>query len=151
LQGSWLEIELTESLLMRNMRDASEKLAILHARGVRVAIDDFGTGYSSLAYLQRLSLETLKINQVFFDMVKPRNSEPNGRSIIGAIVALAKSLDLQVVAEGVETEFQRKFLVDAGVDLMQGFLFGAALSADEIEAFLRRGVISTARRLARPA
>jgi len=83
--------------------------------------------------------------------VKPRNSESNGRSIIGAIVALAKSLNLQVVAEGVETEFQRKFLVDAGVDLMQGFLFGAALSADEIEAFLRRGVISTARPLARPA
>jgi len=147
----WLEIELTESLLMRNMRDASEKLDILHTRGVSVAIDDFGTGYSSLAYLQRLSLETLKINQVFFDMVKPRNSEPNGRSIIGAIVALAKSLDLQVVAEGVETEFQRKFLVDAGVDLMQGFLFGAALSADEIEAFLRRGVISTSVAVARPA
>jgi diguanylate cyclase (GGDEF)-like protein/PAS domain S-box-containing protein len=147
----WLEIELTESLLMRNMRDAIDKLAVLHRRGVRVAIDDFGTGYSSLAYLQRLSLETLKINQVFFDMVKPRHPETNGKSIIGAIVALAKSLDLQVVAEGVETEFHRKFLIDAGVDLMQGFLFGAALSAEEIEALLRRGAIPTARSLARPA
>jgi EAL domain-containing protein (putative c-di-GMP-specific phosphodiesterase class I) len=88
---------------------------------------------------------------VFFDMVKPRSSEPNGKSIIGAIVALAKSLGLQVVAEGVETEFQRIFLIDAGVDLMQGFLFGAALSADEIEAFLRRGVITTSVPLARPA
>jgi EAL domain-containing protein (putative c-di-GMP-specific phosphodiesterase class I) len=93
----------------------------------------------------------LKINQVFFDMVKPRNSEVNGKSIIGAIVALAKSLGLQVVAEGVETEFQRKFLVDAGVDLMQGFLFGAALSADEIEVLLKLGVIPAARALARPA
>ncbi len=70
----WLEIELTESLLMKNMRDAMDKLSQLRTRGVNVAIDDFGTGYSSMAYLQRLSLDSLKMNQVFFDMVEPGNN-----------------------------------------------------------------------------
>jgi diguanylate cyclase (GGDEF)-like protein len=138
----WLEIELTESLLMKNMRDAMEKLAALRSRGIRVAIDDFGTGYSSMAYLQRLSLETLKMNQVFFEMVESGNADSTKKSIARAIVALAKSLGLRVVAEGVETRAQRDFLFDAGADLMQGFLFSEALPANQIEPLLRAGTIS---------
>jgi diguanylate cyclase (GGDEF)-like protein/PAS domain S-box-containing protein len=138
----WLEIELTESLLMKNMRDAMEKLSELRARGVNVAIDDFGTGYSSMAYLQRLSLDTLKMNQVFFDMVEPGNVKSTEKSIARAIVALAKSLGLNVVAEGVESRAQLDFLIEAGADLMQGFLFSEPLTAEEIEPLLRAGRIS---------
>jgi diguanylate cyclase (GGDEF)-like protein/PAS domain S-box-containing protein len=139
----WLEIELTEGLLMKNMRDATEKLAQLRSRGVKVAIDDFGTGYSSMAYLQRLSLETLKINHVFFDMVEPGNARSTEKSIARAIVALAKSLGLRVVAENVETEAQRDFLIDAGADLMQGHLFCPPQSPDQLESVLRTGVVLT--------
>jgi EAL domain-containing protein (putative c-di-GMP-specific phosphodiesterase class I) len=145
----WLEIELTESLLMKNMSDATEKLEKLHKLGVRVAIDDFGTGYSSLAYLQRLSLDTLKINHVFFDMIETGDQEAKSKSIAGAIVALAKSLDLQVVVEGIETETQRKFLIETGADLLQGFLFAAPLGGEEIEPILKRGAIITNLQIAR--
>jgi EAL domain-containing protein (putative c-di-GMP-specific phosphodiesterase class I) len=137
----WLEIELTESLLMKNMRDATEKLKALRGRGVTIAIDDFGTGYSSMAYLQRLSLETLKINQVFFEMVEAGNAQSTQKSIARAIVALAKSLGLKVVAEGVETDAHRAFLIDAGADLMQGYFFSVPLSVEEIEPMLRTGMI----------
>jgi diguanylate cyclase (GGDEF)-like protein/PAS domain S-box-containing protein len=138
----WLEIELTESLLMKNMSDATDKLAKLHKLGVRIALDDFGTGYSSLAYLQRLSLDTLKINHVFFDMIESGEQKAKSKSIAGAIVALAKSLELQVVVEGIETEPQREFLLETGADLMQGFLFAAPLGGEEIEPLLTRGSIS---------
>ena len=147
----WLEIELTESLLMKNMRDAMDKLSQLRTRGVNVAIDDFGTGYSSMAYLQRLSLDSLKMNQVFFDMVEPGNNNSPKKSIARAIVALAKSLGLNVVAEGVETRAQLDFLIEAGADLMQGFLFSEPLTAEEIEPLLRAGRISIDNSLAMSA
>jgi diguanylate cyclase (GGDEF)-like protein/PAS domain S-box-containing protein len=142
LDVPWLEIELTENLLMKNMRDSVEKLAQLRSRGVTVAIDDFGTGHSSMAYLQRLSLEKLKINPIFFDMAEPGNIKLMDKSVARAIVSLAKSLGLQVVAEGVETSAQRDFLIDAGADLMQGFLFSEPLSAEKIESLLRGGSVS---------
>jgi diguanylate cyclase (GGDEF)-like protein/PAS domain S-box-containing protein len=140
-ESPWLEIELTESLLMKNMRDAMEKLAQLRARGVNVAIDDFGTGYSSMAYLQRLSLDTLKMNQVFFDMIEPGSANSTEKSIARAIVALAKSLGLNVVAEGVETRAQLDFILEAGADLVQGFLFSEPLSVTDIEPLLKTGFI----------
>ncbi|HTW95962.1 MAG TPA: EAL domain-containing protein [Tepidisphaeraceae bacterium] len=133
----WLEIELTESVLMRNMRDAVEKLAQLRNMKVNVAIDDFGTGYSSLAYLQRLSLDTLKINQSFFGVLDSSRVGGSGRTITGAVVALAKSLGLQVVAEGVETEVQKEFLLNVGCDLLQGYLYSKPLTAGQIEPLLR--------------
>jgi diguanylate cyclase (GGDEF)-like protein/PAS domain S-box-containing protein len=138
----WLEIELTESLLMKNMSDATDKLEKLHKLGVRVALDDFGTGYSSLAYLQRLSLDTLKINHVFFDMIEAGDQQAKSKSIAGAIIALAKSLGLQVVVEGIENEQQRQFLVETDADLMQGFLFAAPSGGEEIEPLLKRGSIA---------
>ncbi len=119
----WLEIELTETLLMRNIRDAGDKLAQLREMKVAIAVDDFGTGYSSLAYLQRLSLETLKIADSFVSTIEAGRNGGSGRAIIGAIVALAQSLGLKVVAEGVETDAQRVFLSKIGCDLLQGYLF----------------------------
>jgi diguanylate cyclase (GGDEF)-like protein/PAS domain S-box-containing protein len=146
----WLELELTESILMKNMREATSKVAMLHERGVSVAIDDFGTGYSSLAYLQRLSLQTLKINHVFFET--GGSGEPaDHRPIIGAIVTLARSLGLKVVAEGVETEAHRQLLIEAGADWMQGFIFGSPMTEQKIEPLLKMGVVPAVRTLARPA
>ena len=144
---------------MRNIRDGGEKLAQLREMQVSVAIDDFGTGYSSLAYLQQLSLDTLKIDHSFvctIDSVAEghlhgRRNETSGRTIIGAIVALAKSLGLQVVAEGVETETQREFLVGIGCDLLQGYLFCRPAPADKIEQLLQKQVDASVLPLARSA
>jgi EAL domain-containing protein (putative c-di-GMP-specific phosphodiesterase class I) len=138
LAQGWLELELTETLLMLNMRDAVDKLSRLKQLQVNVAIDDFGTGYSSLAYLQRLPLDTLKVDQSFTRSIDSEIDAANGRAIIGAIVALAKSLGLSVVAEGVETESQRQFLLDVGCDVLQGYLFSAPRRAEEIELLLRK-------------
>ena len=127
---------------MRNIRDAAGKLAQLRQKKVAVAIDDFGTGYSSLAYLQRLSLDTLKIDHSFVGTITGAARLPvggdgeSGHIVIGAIVALAKSLGLQVVAEGVETELQREYLVRIGCDRLQGYLFSPPKPADQIEAAL---------------
>ncbi|MBC7783364.1 MAG: EAL domain-containing protein [Burkholderiales bacterium] len=152
LPAGWLEIELTESLLMRNIRDAGEKLAHLRDLRVTVAIDDFGTGYSSLAYLERLSIDTLKIDHSFVSAIDPGNlgrlaparTSGNGRTIIGAIVAMAKSMGLRVVAEGVETETQRAFLTEIGCDFLQGYLFSPPKSAQQLEHLLRERVIRPA-------
>ncbi|HUB27656.1 MAG TPA: GGDEF domain-containing phosphodiesterase, partial [Tepidisphaeraceae bacterium] len=143
VRGSWLEIELTESVLMRNMREAVEKLADLRKMHVSVAIDDFGTGYSSLAYLQRLSLDTLKINQSFFGVLDSSRVGGSGRTITGAVIALAKSLGLQVVAEGVETEVQKEFLLRVGCDLLQGYLYSRPQTATQIEPLLRQQFMQT--------
>ncbi|HET6247981.1 MAG TPA: EAL domain-containing protein [Tepidisphaeraceae bacterium] len=144
LPGRWLEIELTETLLMRNMRDAGDKLSQLREMNVTVAVDDFGTGYSSLAYIERLSLDALKIDHSFVSAIEgpgPARRSPraggNGRKIIGAIIAMARSLGLQVIAEGVETETQRSFLVNSGCDLLQGFLFSHPADPEQIAAKLR--------------
>jgi EAL domain-containing protein (putative c-di-GMP-specific phosphodiesterase class I) len=137
-----LEIELTETLLMRNIRDAADKLAQIRAMHISIAIDDFGTGYSSLAYLQRLSLDTLKIDHSFVSTIvagdEEKPEEKSGRIIISAIVALAKSLGLHVVAEGVETTVQRDFLLGIGCDQLQGYLFSPPETAEQIETLLRR-------------
>ena len=145
--GAWLELELTETLLMQNIRDAVDKLAQLHAMKVAVAIDDFGTGYSSLAYLQRLSLDTLKIDHSCVRTIASpggpeaagRNAE-SGRIIIHALVALAKSLGLGVVAEGIETETQREFMLHSGCDQLQGYLFSPPQPPEKIEKMLRQSL-----------
>lgn len=136
LPEKWLEIELTESLLMRNMHDAAERLTELKKLGVGVAIDDFGTGYSSLAYLQRLPIETLKIDQSFIAAIDSPQESSNGRTIIKSIISMAKSLGLRVIAEGVETRHQQEVLTELGCDLMQGYLFGPPVSAAAIKPCL---------------
>jgi diguanylate cyclase (GGDEF)-like protein/PAS domain S-box-containing protein len=116
-----LKLELTESVLIADVEDAIGKMSVLRERGVRFALDDFGTGYSSLSYLKRLPLDQLKIDQSF---VRDVLSDPNDAAIVRTILALANSMDLVAVAEGVETEGQRQFLLDSGCTVFQGYLFG---------------------------
>jgi len=132
-----LELELTESILLHDAEDALPRLFALSALGVGLAIDDFGTGYSSLAYLKRMPVATLKIDCSFVQGL-PQDRTDVG--IVSAIVQMAQALGMQVIAEGVETESQRDFLVRAGCHACQGWLFAPALDSLSFERqFLRPG------------
>ena len=125
-----LQLELTESLLLSDVQDAIRKMEQLKALGVRFSLDDFGTGYSSLSYLKRLPLDQLKIDQSF---VRDVLTDPNDAAIARTVVALAHSLGLSVVAEGVETEGQRDFLLASGCKSFQGYLFGPPVPVHELD------------------
>ncbi len=125
---SLLELELTESLLLDDIEDAVSKMDALRVQGVRFSLDDFGTGYSSLSYLKRLPLNQLKIDQSF---VRDVLTDPNDAAIAQTIVALAHSLGLEVIAEGVETVEQRDFLASKECHAYQGYFFSRPLPADE--------------------
>ena len=125
-----LKLELTESLLLGDIEDTIVRMEQLKAEGVGFALDDFGTGYSSLSYLKRLPLDQIKIDQSF---VRDVLSDPNDAAIVRTILALAKSLDLQVVAEGVETTGQLGFLRLHGCEGFQGYLFGRPVPVDLFE------------------
>ena len=129
-----LELEITESVLMNDTDRVLATAASLKSLGVRLAIDDFGTGYSSLAYLQRLSVDKLKIDRSF---VRNASVGKGSTAIVRAIVDMARALDLAVVAEGVETAAERDFLVGAQCAMGQGWLFARPMAADRFEAYLR--------------
>jgi diguanylate cyclase (GGDEF)-like protein/PAS domain S-box-containing protein len=131
-----LELEVTESMLMQSVETTLKTLFQLKDSGVRLAIDDFGTGYSSLAYLKRFPLDTLKIDRSFIKDL-PRDAED--AAIAKAIIAMAQSLRLAVVAEGVETSEQLGFLQQHGCDLVQGFLFSRPVPSAEIPNLLTGG------------
>ncbi len=124
-----LKIELTESLLLTDTQDTTYKMTQLQAAGVSFSLDDFGTGYSSLSYLKVLPLQQLKIDQSF---VRDVLTDPNDAAIARTVLALGQSLGFHVVAEGVETEGQREFLLDNGCNLFQGYLFGKPVPVQDL-------------------
>src|SRR5215212_3391143 len=133
LDPRWLELELTESSIMKDPEEAIEKLHELKLMGINVAIDDFGTGYSSLNYLKRFPIDTLKIDKTFVsDVCK----DPHDTAIVRAIIDLGHALDMTVIAEGVETKEQLQYLSALDCDVVQGFLFSKALSTKAFEELL---------------
>ncbi|QFY90339.1 EAL domain-containing protein [Magnetovirga frankeli] len=130
-----LKIELTESMMLVDLGDSVEKMLRLKRRGIRFALDDFGTGHSSLSYLSRLPLDQLKIDRTF--VLNLPHSRNNG-AIAQAIISMARSLQLEVIAEGVENEAQRAFLQQHNCRLYQGFLFSRPLPLEQFEALLGR-------------
>jgi EAL domain-containing protein (putative c-di-GMP-specific phosphodiesterase class I) len=140
LKANQLELEITESLLMKDVEGAVDTLRIFKAMGVGLAIDDFGTGYSSLNYLKRFPIDRLKIDQSF---VRDITIDPDDAAIALAVIAMAHSLRLKVIAEGVETAAQLDFLRSRHCDEMQGYYFSRPRPAEEIAALLRnQGVLT---------
>ena len=140
-----LELEITESMVMKNAEGAVKLLIAIKQRGVRLAIDDFGTGYSSMALIKRFPIDTLKIDRSFVREI-PQNPEDN--AIAEAIIGMAKALGLTVVAEGVETAEQESFLRTRACDEMQGYLFSKALAPPALATMMREHVIGQLRALA---
>ncbi|MGI2024616.1 EAL domain-containing protein [Shewanella glacialipiscicola] len=134
LPAQSLELELTESMIMGNPQESVSILSQLKALGLTIAVDDFGTGYSSLSYLKRFPIDTLKIDREF---VRDITHDPDDAAITSAIIALAHSLELSVVAEGVETQDQLNFLALQGCDQVQGFLLSKPLIAEDFLTLLK--------------
>jgi EAL domain-containing protein (putative c-di-GMP-specific phosphodiesterase class I) len=145
LPASRLELEITETALIENIDQAIDILKRLRVNGVRISIDDFGTGLASLSYLKRLPIDQLKIDISF---IRDVLHDPSDTQIVKAIINLGKSLDLEVVAEGVEQPAQRDFLVANGCDLLQGFLFTTPLDATAFAEYLQKQAAAGPRPLA---
>lgn len=139
LSGDFLELELTESIVMNQPADVKQVLAHLQRLGIRIAIDDFGTGYSSLAYLRDLPIDTVKIDRSFVrDLTEQDKDATFSKALVETIVGLAKHLELEVVAEGVETEAQRNLLKQLGCHIGQGYFFAKPLAAAEFDVYLQK-------------
>jgi EAL domain-containing protein (putative c-di-GMP-specific phosphodiesterase class I) len=129
-----LDIEITESAMMRSKDVTVAVLRKLKGIGITVSLDDFGTGYSSLSYLRGFPIDTIKIDRSF---IRDMTTDPDAAAITAAIISMAKTLSLRVVAEGVETEEQLAFLREHGCDEMQGFLFSPPVPAEQATELLR--------------
>ncbi len=139
LDPSYLELELTETALMQHIESTTSVLRALKSIGVRLAVDDFGTGYSSLSYLKKFPIDTLKIDRSFVRDIK---SDTDDATIVSAVITMAKSLKKCVIAEGVETEDQIRFLQSCGCNQAQGFYFSSALAAEYFAKLLEIGKYS---------
>lgn len=131
----FLELELTESVLMENIDRASSLLKEFQQKGIKISIDDFGTGYSSLNYLKQLPIDTLKIDQSFIRNIQ---NDKNDKIIVNTIIAMAHGLEFLVIAEGVEDAYQRDYLKEMKCDMLQGFYFGKSLSVKDFETLLEQ-------------
>jgi EAL domain-containing protein (putative c-di-GMP-specific phosphodiesterase class I) len=140
LRPSTLEFEITESVAMHNAEDSIGIMRQLKNLGLRLALDDFGTGYSSLSYLKRFPIDKLKIDKSF---VRDIPEDANDLAIVSAIIAMAHALGLSVQAEGVETQAQADFLAECGCEFAQGYLYGRALPAEEMEGLIDGSTAST--------
>lgn len=134
MDATCLELEVTESVVMHNPMEASRILQRLHGQGIHISVDDFGTGYSSLSYLKQFRLDTLKIDRSF---VRDISSDADDAAIVRSVIALAHSLRLKVIAEGVETDEQLDYLRELGCDQYQGYLRSKPVPANQFEALLR--------------
>ncbi len=132
LDPHMLELEITESLLVKDVSEAISSLTALKALGVQIAIDDFGTGYSSLSYLERFPIDRLKVDQAF---VREITTDPNDAAIATAVIAMALKMGMNVIAEGVETEAQLNFLRNEGCHEIQGYFWSRPLPPDALEKF----------------
>ena len=141
LDAQWLELELTESLLMEDPETARATLLKLKGLGVKIAIDDFGSGYSSLSYLRHFPIDRLKIDQAF---IRDLTTSPDDAAIARAIIALGHNMNIRVVAEGVETAEQLAFLRDNGCDVVQGYLYSEPVPADDCLALMMQQPFPTA-------
>ena len=131
-----LKLELTESLLQENIEETIAIMSELNETGIQFSLDDFGTGYSSLQYLKRLPLDQIKIDQSF---VRDIGTDISDRAVVRATIAMARSMGLDVIAEGVETEDQKRFLLENGCTHYQGYLFGRPVPIEQFEALLKQG------------
>jgi EAL domain-containing protein (putative c-di-GMP-specific phosphodiesterase class I) len=146
LDPASLELELTESVLMKRVDSTAVILSTLRTRGVQVAVDDFGTGYSSLSYLQKLPIDALKVDQSF---VRQISRSGDDAAIVTAVISMARVLKLRVIAEGVETQAELDFLQAHQCDEAQGYYFSKPVPAQQFESLLRRSVPAAARRASR--
>ena len=133
IEGDRLELEITERAVIKDVEETISKMKQLKEYGVRFSIDDFGTGYSSLSYIKRLPIDTLKIDRSF---IKDCLSDSNDKAIVRAIISMAQSLELSIIAEGVETQEQLEFLKQIGCQAYQGFYFSPAVSESEFNKML---------------
>jgi EAL domain-containing protein (putative c-di-GMP-specific phosphodiesterase class I) len=137
LDPRFLELELTESVLMKRVESAASVLKTLRTRGVQIAVDDFGTGYSSLSYLRKFPIDALKIDQSF---VRQITSAPDDSTIVTAVISMGRSLKLRVVAEGVETQEELEFLRARLCDEAQGFHFSRPVPPEQFAILLKNGI-----------
>ena len=135
-KAQWIELEVTEGQIMTNPDEAIKILKQISELGIELAVDDFGTGYSSLAYLKRLPIDKLKIDQAF---VRDLPDDEEDAGITRAVIALAKSLNLRIIAEGVETKEQRDFLVENGCNNIQGYYYSKPIPGDKMEIIIKNG------------
>jgi EAL domain-containing protein (putative c-di-GMP-specific phosphodiesterase class I) len=140
MRPEFLELEVTESMVMQNIDRAIALLAAIKRRGVRLAMDDFGTGYSSMSLVKRFPIDTLKIDRSF---IRELPEDKEDKAIADAIIGFGKALGLKIVAEGVETDGQQAFLRDHACDEMQGYLFSRPVPAEEIPALFHPSMTAT--------